>query len=309
MKKILEALFCAISANAGAQTIVSGKVVDFQQNPVDLAYINVFVGDSLAARGYTAQDGNFSQEVPLGKVHLQIGFFEALGLDTIIDVGHNINLGTLAIDTKIQLDEITVTEKRPILTQKPDRVVYNVENDKFTQGRSALDAIARAPRLNVNKQQKSIEMIGRSGVKIMLNGRLQDDASAKNLIQSLTADDIQSIEIIPIPPAKYEASGNYGMINIVTKKNPNYGFSGSLSVEYQFFKEQYDVEPDLTLNYRSKKWELKLGFTPDWDNVVNDVETKYVYTDSMLLKNSHRNGPSHEYATNDIVKFGIMDKY
>ena len=308
MKKIILLIFCFSVTKLFAQNTIKGTIYDQNNEPVYLAFVNVFNDSVLISRVYSEKAGLFSLDLESGIYKFQIGFFETVGLDTLISVDRNIDLGKIAINTSKELDEITISERKNIITQKADRMVYNVANDKFTEGRSALEAIARAPRITVNKQQKTISMSGRNGVKILLDGRLQDDATARDIIQNLRAEDIESIEVIPIPPSKYSASENYGMINIVTKNSKNYGFSGNADLEYDFINSEYDVCGGLTLNYRSKKLEIKVGIEPEFDNITNESVSEYRYTDSLFKTSGYYSGPDKDFSTHEIIKFRPNDK-
>ncbi|WP_291066499.1 outer membrane beta-barrel family protein, partial [Empedobacter sp. UBA5036] len=116
--------------------------------------------------------------------------------------------------------------------RKIDRTIYNVENSISTIGGDALDALKMTPRINVKNDQ--ISMIGKSGMSVMVDDKLiqvsGDDLI--NLLKSIPSDNIKSIEVITTPPAKYDAEGNSGIVNIKLKKTRINQWNSSLRSSY-----------------------------------------------------------------------------
>lgn len=98
-------------------------------------------------------------------------------------------------------------------------MVFNVANSVASQGMSGLDAVKNTPMVRV--QNESVSIVGKGGVSIMVNDRMLNLSGSEltNYLQSLRSDDIARIEVITTPPAKYEAQGNSGIINIILKKS------------------------------------------------------------------------------------------
>lgn len=109
--------------------------------------------------------------------------------------------------------------KEKLIEQKVDRMVFNVANSVASQGMSGLDAVKNTPMVRV--QNESVSIVGKGGVSIMVNDRMLNLSGSEltNYLQSLRSDDIARIEVITTPPAKYEAQGNSGIINIILKKS------------------------------------------------------------------------------------------
>src|SRR5665213_4256511 len=101
--------------------------------------------------------------------------------------------------------------------QKIDRMVINVKNSITDAGGSALDVLEKSPGVTVNRQNNSIAINGKNGVVVMINGRLtyMPMDALFQLLAGTNADNIEKIELITTPPAKYDAEGNAGYINIV----------------------------------------------------------------------------------------------
>ena len=100
----------------------------------------------------------------------------------------------------------------------------------------------------------AISIIGKSNVRIMINGKISylDNSDIIQYLKSLKSDDVISIEVITTPPAKYEAGGNGGMINIVTRNRKDIGLDGNVGVSYTQ-RSYAGISSNASVNYRSAK--------------------------------------------------------
>ena len=150
------------------------------------------------------------------------------------------------------LREVTIKGNKPLIERKIDRMVFNLENSIAAKGTDLTQALALTPMLRV--EESGISIVGKGGVAVMINERMVQlrGSDLMNYLKSLRSDDIEKIEVITTPPAKYEAQGNSGLINIVVKSNPNLGWSGNFSPS--FIQNTYSsFANNLNLNYQSPK--------------------------------------------------------
>lgn len=155
------------------------------------------------------------------------------------------------------LNEVTVVAQKPVFEQQLDKLVVNVQSIVTAAGSSALDVLERSPGVTVNRQNNALTLAGKSGVVVMVNGktgRLPMEA----VIQMLTgtnASNVEKIELITNPSARYDAEGDAGIINIILKKNTAYGTNGSytLSAGYGFYEK---LNGSFNLNHRVGKLNL-----------------------------------------------------
>jgi iron complex outermembrane recepter protein len=128
---------------------------------------------------------------------------------------------------------VTVTAKKPLIEQKLDRTIVNVEASATNVGNSALEVLEKSPGISVDKDG-NISLKGKAGVQIFIDGRPSylSGADLANMLKSMSASQLEQIEIMTNPPAKYDAAGNSGVINIKTKKNKQFGYNGSLTSGY-----------------------------------------------------------------------------
>lgn len=174
---------------------------------------------------------------------------------------HEINGATdslLSIDLSLKptgqtkLKDVTINAAKPLVERKIDRTVFNVENSVSTIGADGLEALRKAPGVRVTNNVISIA--GKSTVNVLLNDKLiqlSGDELA-SMLKSIPADNIARIEVITTPPARYDAAGNAGLINIVTKKNLQNGLNGNTTISYMQ-RTSNAAGFNANLNYRHNK--------------------------------------------------------
>jgi hypothetical protein len=145
-----------------------------------------------------------------------------------------IDLGQIQMSASSNdLKEVSVTAVRPIIKQEVDRIAYDVQADPSNKVETALDMMRKVPLVSVDASD-NIKLKGNTDYKILINGK-PSSLVAKNpsdVLKAMPASNIEKIEVITTPPAKYEAEGLAGIINIITKKNADQGYNGSLSTRY-----------------------------------------------------------------------------
>ncbi|PWT96749.1 MAG: hypothetical protein C5B52_14975 [Bacteroidetes bacterium] len=227
-----------ISQTSFTQTRAFGKVLDQQGNP--LASVNVLLlaaSDSSLVKGIvTDHDGLYEfQNINSGKFLLSysyIGFQQMFSSPFHTWEKNEIDLGSVnLLESKVQLNTVTISAKKPLLEQKIDRMVINVQNSIVSSGSSALDILERSPGISVNRQSNIISMNGKDGVQVMINGKMSY-MPMEALVQTLAginSSNIEKIELITTPPANMDAAGNAGFINIVLIANTNFGTNVNVS--------------------------------------------------------------------------------
>jgi hypothetical protein len=131
-----------------------------------------------------------------------------------------------------QIQEVEIQAKKKLVERKIDRLVFNVENSISAIGGDALDALKITPGLRVHNDK--ISMIGKSGMSVMVDDKLIQLSGEDliNYLKTISSDNIKSIEVITTPPAKYDAEGNSGIVNIKLKKTKPNQWSASFKSSY-----------------------------------------------------------------------------
>lgn len=148
---------------------------------------------------------------------------------------------------------VTVTAKRPLVEQRIDRTIVNVDASVTNIGTSALEVLEKSPGITVDRDG-NISLKGKEGVLVMVDGRPTQlgGADLANLLRNMNSNQLDQIEIMTNPPARYDAAGTSGIINIKTKKTTTAGFNGSASVG--FTQGRYPkTNEGFNFNYREGK--------------------------------------------------------
>lgn len=258
-------IFVLFAQYGFSQYTVSGTTTDTDGLP--LAFANVLLlqaNDSTFIFGATSDDNGLF-ELIARTAGDYIVTVSVLGFDTytshtfsLADMQPEKRLGTVQLsEGKLALNEVQVVGSRPLIERKIDRLVVNVANKVNTAGSSALEILERSPGVVVNRQGNSIAMLGKEGVNVMVNGKLQymPPDALFGYLQGLDADNIQSLELITTPPANLDAQGNAGYINLVLKKNPDEGFNGGYSLSAGYGRGETG-NASVNFNYRKNRTNL-----------------------------------------------------
>jgi outer membrane receptor protein involved in Fe transport len=187
------------------------------------------------------------------------------------------------------LSDVTVTAKKPFVQFGPDKTVINVEAGISNAGSTIMDVLEQSPGITVGRDG-NISMKGKPQVMVLIDSKQTQltGADLQAYLSGINASQVDIIELIENPGAKYDAAGNAGIINIKTKKNKQKGFNGSLSVSLGqgFYTKSNN---SLSVNYRTGKFNLFLNYGTrlGYEKMNMDVLRKYFDkngNDSLLLQ-------------------------
>ena len=243
---------------------LSGKVSATNQPALSAATITLLKAkDSAVVKmSVTDQDGRYSfDNPPQGKYLVAVsavGYEKQYSAPFSISTESPVTELTAIVLTPRNRDlkAVTVSARKPLVEQKIDRMVVNVDAFISNTGASALEALEKSPGVQVDKDG-NISLKGKQNVIVLIDGRPSyiSGAELANMLKGMQASQLEQIEIMTNPPAKYDAAGNAGIINIKTKKNKTKGFNGNVSAgagQGVYFKNN----ESLSLNYRNGKVNL-----------------------------------------------------
>lgn len=210
--------------DAGGQSVIFANVV--LHNAADSSIAKVETSDEAGIfkiRGLKA--GNYFL------VASYVGMPDLRKPDITLKNDQQLDLGVLVFSpSAVELTQATVTASRAMVEVKPDRTVFNVQGTINSTGSDAISLLRKAPGVVVDNQD-NINVLGRAGVLLYVDGKRLPitGENLTNYLQNLPADQIDRIEIITNPGARYEAEGNAGIIDIRLKKDKNLGANGTVN--------------------------------------------------------------------------------
>ncbi len=243
---------------------IKGKVIGIENQAIPFVIVALYAAKDSSLVKVTACDdqGLFFLEFDAAQdasyyLKLSMHFYEPYFSEP-----HNFSnpfeskdLGTIQLlESKQALNEITVSSNKPFIERKADRMIMNIESSITAAGHSAFELLAKAPGISINYLD-AIMMKGKSGVQILIDGKpaVLSGSDLANYLKALPSNTIDRIEIISNPPAKYDAAGNAGIIDIRLKKNQAFGTNGNVNAQYG-----QGVYPKagigINLNHRNKQY-------------------------------------------------------
>lgn len=221
MKYLFFTLLMCFSLTIFSQNIsIKGKV---EQNGEKISNIEVILysNENIPLKSIlTDNEGTFIFYVNLGNYNIEVRYLGDVLTSKNFSTMENVDLGVLQVDITKKLNEFVFVAKKKdkIIEQKTDRMIFNVENSIMASSGTILDALKATPALVIGNN--SISVIGKSSVKVLINDRIVpfSNQELQAYLASLSSTEVKSIEVITTPPAKYDAEGNSGLINIVLKK-------------------------------------------------------------------------------------------
>ena len=212
------------------QYTIRGHVVNNKNEAMAYTAIRLITADSTPLlQTMTDSTGAYHMEAEAGTYQLLV---EQSDQSLSLHLSGDTLLPPIIVDDAVALEGFVFTERKRLLEQKVDRLVFHVENATSATGGNALDALKATPTVRV--QNETISIPGKGAVLIMIDDRLQrlpaEDLAA--LLKSIPANTIRSIEVITTPPAKYDAAGSSGLINIKLKTARKNAWNANIGASY-----------------------------------------------------------------------------
>jgi hypothetical protein len=167
------------------------------------------------------------------------------------------DLGTLLMTNEAKLlTEVKIVSRKPFIERKIDKTVINIESSLLNAGGTAMEILEASPGISVDKDG-NISLKGKSGVNIMIDGKpaYLSGQQLTDFLKRMPASGLDQVEIITNPSAKYDASGNSGIINIKTRKNRAKGFNATASTSYGQ-NIAFSNSSSINMNYRNEQLNL-----------------------------------------------------
>jgi hypothetical protein len=322
----MKSIICAFSLtfitllSFAQTTTVTGVVMGVDQGKSEaLAFVSVSLhatADSLLLMA-TASDntGNFSLEI--ASADSVLVYFNIIGFKPMwkkIGASANLNLGTIELmRTSTVTSEMEFVAKKPLVQVQADKTIFNVEGTANAVGLNALELLRRAPGVVIDNNN-NISVKGKSGITVYIDGRISplQGSQLSDFLKSTPSSSIEKIEIITNPSARFDAAGTAGILNIVMKKNSNYGQNATFGIGYgnQIYGK---TNGSFTYNRRKGKTNVYAtygnNFSEDWGYMRFYKEQNDVFFDqrtySLYKDQSHYGKAGIDISINDKNTIGI----
>jgi hypothetical protein len=232
---LILALTCPLFASFG-QTQIKGHV-KAEQQPVPSATVLLLTTDSTISKWVVTDGvGEFIfKDVVRGEYFISVSM---IGYSKYLSPPISAGIDLVTMDEIILeesatgLNAVMIEANKASFDQKIDRLVINLESSVTSAGNTVLEVLQKSPGIVVNRQNNTIAMHGKNGVRIMINEKIMQVPLdvAVQMLDGMTASNVEKIELITTPPSRYDAEGNAGIIHIITKNSAGYGTNGSVAL-------------------------------------------------------------------------------
>lgn len=294
-----------VGGGSGIVGKISGTVIDsLTKKPVDYATISIFKsGAQTPINGVlTDEKGNFQiNNLRAGKYKITVSFigYPTKTYDPIETTASkpDNNMGALVIAPSAKaLKEVQIVGQAPLIENKIDKIVYNAEKDLTAAGGNATDVLQKVPLVSVD-MNGNVAIRGDGNVRVLINGKPSGatSASLSDVLKTIPADQIKSIEVVTSPSAKYDAEGSAGIINIITKTKNASGISGSVSGGVG--TRQNNGNMNLNYNKNRFNFSANLGGNLTWpQTMTSDFQ--------QTIKSGAINQYNHNNTANETKRHG-----
>lgn len=320
-------LFIGASTHCNAQTIIRGLITDSKGHGVEGATVLLLTAkdSSLVKGSVTSKSGTYAfEKVASGQYMINSSFTGLPDVYSQVFQIHDSDVFLKSLpfpEPANHLSAITVTTRKPLFEQKIDRMVINVASTITNAGSTVLEVLMRSPGISVNQLSSTLSMNGKEGVIVMLNGkvnRIPMEAMVQ-MLGGMSSSNIEKIELITSPPANFDAEGNAGFINIVLKKNTEFGTNGSISATIGYGLKAGPVEgSSINFNHRQKNWNLygDYSFERSMPNTYGTLYRKiirgpgvvenFMNTNRSDFRRNHNGRVGLDYDVNQNTIVGVL---
>jgi outer membrane receptor protein involved in Fe transport len=233
----------ALAQTLSGTASITGTLADSaSQQKLDFITVHLMTSPTTLLKvDYTRADGTFTfRGLRPGKYLVSlvgVGYQpKTLTADLTDSTRQHLDLGAIYLSQgTVGLKEVTVKAAKPIIVQEVDRIAYDLQADPESKVFSVLEMMRKVPLLSLDADD-NILLKGNTDFKILINGKPSSmvERNYKDILRAMPASSIQRIEVITTPPAKYDAEGLAGIINIITNKKIDNGYNGSVNLSERF---------------------------------------------------------------------------
>jgi len=320
-------LFYLLPLSSFSQDLISveGLVKDEKQHiPAATVLLYSSLDSALVSTAMTNENGQYNFKTKSGSYYIvatSIGYNKVNSKPIKLNGEKSFAVPIIQLkETANNLNEVVVTAARPVLERKADKLIFNLDATPSAAGLNALEALKKAPGVVVDHNE-NISLSGKSNVLVTIDGKQTylSQEEVVNLLKSMQSSEIESIEIMNNPGARYEANSTGGVINIKTKKSKADGFNGNVAIGAGYNKRA-SSNNNINLNYRknffntfgsysynTNKWEQNLTIDRVTPNESNKLYFSQINTDTSTNK-SHNFKVGTDFFLSEQHTIGFLVK-
>jgi iron complex outermembrane receptor protein len=308
-------------ASAQANPKISGVVKDEQGKPLQSATVSLLreKDSSLAKAAITDAAGQY--EFSISKPGRYIVSVVLVGYTKTVSSAFDlatadVNVPSFSLHPSArEINEVVVQSKKPFIETKIDKTIVNVDASPSSAGATAMDILEKSPGVSVSSDG-AISLRGKAGVVVMLDGKpsYMSSADLANLLKNMPASALDQVEIMTNPSARYDASGNAGIINIKTKKGKNNGFNGNMTIGgtlglFSPHGTLYTIpksQNSFNFNYRKDKFNFFGNYNPNYFRGRNELTIDRNFYNAGTLDGSSALLTNFKFGNfNQTLKLGL----
>jgi hypothetical protein len=321
MRKLLLALSFVVAATMANAQKIEGIIRENAGKLSNGATITLLKSNDSTTVKYNAtkQDGHFQfVGIADGKYFIKVSHVGFAPKTSAVFTFNNQDLIIPEITLEKlseNLSAVTVTSQKPVIEMKADKMIVNVEGTINAVGNDGLELLRKSPGVLVDKDE-NLSLAGKNGVQVYIDGKPSPltGPDLANYLKSLQSTQIETIEIITNPSAKYEAAGNAGIINIRLKKNKTFGTNGTVNAGYNI-GTYAKYNGGFSLNNRNSKTNIFGNYnysqslnTNAFNSVRYQGDTLFSQSNKIKFKNngSHNFKAGADFFINKNSTFGTI---
>jgi outer membrane receptor protein involved in Fe transport len=314
---ILFILLLFLNSNAQKEINYSlfGQVLDDKGERLPYVAVAIFntKDSSYVKGGATELNGKFSVQIPSGNYFVKISFlsFKDRTINNIVIANKDVDLKKIGLTPSVQnLDEFEVVEEKRLMELDLDKKVFNVGKDVTNQGADAAEILDNVPSVSVDVEG-NVSLRGSGNVRILINGKPSDmmGSSTADVLKQFEGSQIEKIEVITNPSARYDAEGEVGIINIILKRDLREGVNGSVNANFGY---PNNYGGGFNVTFKRKRFNVFTGYGVSFrDSPGSSINKQdFTYPDTSFSYSS--DSKTERFSFNNNFRLGteiFIDKY
>lgn len=288
MKKrvlVLLGFICVLSVSLYAQQRnIIIKVSDEKQLPIEGAVIALIDKGKEIRSVISKKNGEaVLDQVTLGAYDIKASFtgYTAQILSNVLVEKNDLYLEIQLKESISELKQVVVQSSKPFIQREQGKLVVNPDASPTNSGTTVVELLEKSPGVMIDRNN-GISLRNKSGVLVLIDDKptYLQGADLINLLSSMNTSQVDKIELITNPSAKYDAAGNSGIINIKTKRSKQIGFNGNITLAAALGWYPR-TNPSLLLNYRYNKWSHYFSYGFNYSKTKTDIYALRTYFDAV----------------------------